>query len=293
MYGTFTTPAKGSLRADAVLTAPEDGMPVLFVEVDRFSEPAAVLSRKIVDYREFFRRRLPDTRDRHVPLWSSQWPAPELVSHPPLALVFAKDVTDTVLQRRIAEVRGNTRDCWGAPWTSYLGLGAPNPREEDGWRQYGDIVPVITTTLAQLQQRGPHGPVWTRFGRSRPEPLTDALTHRNTHEDYMEREERLQAARTPPPGYGDSQHGAPMKDPWTQPEEDPGEDEPPGWECPSCHTPTSTAAPGLDGYAPEPGGRCPRCEQVHRELTQSRTQTGVLARLRARAEGRHPSSPGA
>ncbi|WP_327242287.1 hypothetical protein [Streptomyces sp. NBC_01320] len=32
--GTFTTPARGSLRADAVLTAPEDLVPVLFVEVD-------------------------------------------------------------------------------------------------------------------------------------------------------------------------------------------------------------------------------------------------------------------
>lgn len=38
--GTFTTPAQGSLRADAVLTAPEDLVPVLFVEVDNHTEPA-------------------------------------------------------------------------------------------------------------------------------------------------------------------------------------------------------------------------------------------------------------
>ncbi|MCX5401993.1 replication-relaxation family protein [Streptomyces sp. NBC_00102] len=45
--GTFTTPARGSLRADAVLQAPEDGVPVLFVEVDNHTEPAAVVARKI------------------------------------------------------------------------------------------------------------------------------------------------------------------------------------------------------------------------------------------------------
>ncbi|MDQ0847441.1 replication-relaxation family protein [Streptomyces sp. V1I6] len=43
--GTCTAPAKGSLRSDAVLVAPEDGMPVLFVEVDNHTEPAEVVAR--------------------------------------------------------------------------------------------------------------------------------------------------------------------------------------------------------------------------------------------------------
>ncbi|QQZ58021.1 replication-relaxation family protein [Streptomyces microflavus] len=49
--GTFTTPARGSLRADAVLTAPEAGVPVLFVEVDNHTEPDAVVAWKIESYR--------------------------------------------------------------------------------------------------------------------------------------------------------------------------------------------------------------------------------------------------
>jgi hypothetical protein len=56
VHGTFTTPAKGSLRADAVLTAPEDGIAVLFVEVDNHSEQAVTVARKVADYRQFFRR---------------------------------------------------------------------------------------------------------------------------------------------------------------------------------------------------------------------------------------------
>ncbi|MDX3078655.1 replication-relaxation family protein, partial [Streptomyces sp. MI02-7b] len=54
--GTFTAPGRGSLRADAVLTAPQDQMPVLFVEVDNHTEPAAVLADKIARYHRFFQR---------------------------------------------------------------------------------------------------------------------------------------------------------------------------------------------------------------------------------------------
>lgn len=51
--GTFTAPGRGSLRADAVLTAPEDGVPVLFVEVDNHTEPPAQVADKIARYRRF------------------------------------------------------------------------------------------------------------------------------------------------------------------------------------------------------------------------------------------------
>ena len=284
VHGTFTTPAKGSLRADAVLSAPEDDVPVLFVEVDNNSEPAAVLAQKIASYRAFFRRQLPDPRGRDVPMWQTQWPAGELGSHPPLALVFAKAVTDTVLQRRIDTVEDLSRACWAAPWTSYQGH-HPGAKEEDGWREYEDVVPVITTTLAQLQQHGPHGPIWTRFGRSRPAPLADALTLHNTHTDHIERGERRQAATAETPRPSSSREGTPSADAWA--------DLPPSWQCPSCGAPTSTTATGPDHHRPEPGGRCSRCEQAYRELTQHREQTGILARLRARTEGHRPIPPGA
>ncbi|MFF2433417.1 replication-relaxation family protein [Streptomyces sp. NPDC058107] len=73
--GTFTTPDRGSLRADAVLTAPEDLVPVLFVEVDNHTEPAAVVAAKIDPYQRFFRRQVKNDQGRDVPLWSTLWAA--------------------------------------------------------------------------------------------------------------------------------------------------------------------------------------------------------------------------
>ncbi|MBL1087284.1 hypothetical protein JK359_35910 [Streptomyces actinomycinicus] len=43
--GTWKNPAIGSARADVVLTAPEAGVPLLFIEVDNCTEEASVRSR--------------------------------------------------------------------------------------------------------------------------------------------------------------------------------------------------------------------------------------------------------
>ncbi|MFF4484683.1 replication-relaxation family protein [Streptomyces sp. NPDC021218] len=67
VVGTFTAPGKGSLRADAVLQAPEDGVPVLFVEVDNHTEPAATVAAKISRYRRFFQRKV---KDHGAGMWS-------------------------------------------------------------------------------------------------------------------------------------------------------------------------------------------------------------------------------
>lgn len=92
-------PGAGPLRADAVLTAPEDDVPLLFVEVDHHGEPPAAVAAKIAAYRDAFRLRVTDPHTRAaVPLWSTRWPAPG-TGHPPLALVFAKGVPPPVLAR--------------------------------------------------------------------------------------------------------------------------------------------------------------------------------------------------
>ncbi|MFH9250894.1 replication-relaxation family protein [Streptomyces lydicus] len=49
-------PGKNSPRADAVLTASEAGLSVMFVEVDNGTENPVDLSYKAARYREFFRR---------------------------------------------------------------------------------------------------------------------------------------------------------------------------------------------------------------------------------------------
>ncbi|MEU3602230.1 replication-relaxation family protein [Streptomyces sp. NPDC006798] len=278
-HGTFTTPAKGSLHTDAVLTAPEGGVPLLFVEVDNYSEPAAAVARKIADYRQFFRRRVADPGGRNIPMWSTLWPAPDLISHPPLALVFAKDIPEAVLQRRIDAVRDAAREHWAAPQTRSKAR-AVEAREEEGPRDYTDVVPVVTTTLALLTKYGPHGPVWTRFGRTHPESLTSALAHRNTMNDDLARTDRRHTGpraetegSTGESPTGARDHGAGGR----------STDRTPDWACPSCSATTNPAAPGLDGYTPAPGERCPRCETIHRELVQQREQTGILARLRVRS----------
>ncbi|MDX2407368.1 replication-relaxation family protein [Streptomyces microflavus] len=111
--GTFTTPARGSLRADAVLTAPEAGVPVLFVEVDNHTEPDAVVAWKIEPYRRFFQRTTKDHRRRDVPFWQTLRDDSDRDGHPPLALVFAKDgVSPESRMNRMKKIRDLSTACW-------------------------------------------------------------------------------------------------------------------------------------------------------------------------------------
>ncbi|WP_327180367.1 replication-relaxation family protein (plasmid) [Streptomyces sp. NBC_01335] len=170
--GTFTTPARGSLRADAVLTAPEDGVPVLFVEVDNHTEPAAVVAQKIQSYRRFFQRTVKDHQGRDVPLWSTLWGDSGRGGYPPLALVFAKTVSPTSTMNRITTIRDLSADSWRGHWHSD-GITASGAR--DGYQDYTGTVPVIATTLTLLRQHGPHGPVWWRYGHPDGQTLEHAL----------------------------------------------------------------------------------------------------------------------
>ncbi|CAM5452698.1 hypothetical protein YUYDRAFT_03808 [Streptomyces sp. ScaeMP-e48] len=63
--GTFTDPAQGNLRANAVLTVPGRGC--------RCCTSDAVAARKIESYRQFLQRTTEDHRGRDVPFWQSLW----------------------------------------------------------------------------------------------------------------------------------------------------------------------------------------------------------------------------
>ncbi|GAA3043699.1 hypothetical protein GCM10017562_75600 [Streptomyces roseofulvus] len=54
--GTWSNPGKGGAQADIVITAPEDGVPLLFVEIDNCFESAQVLAAKIDKYMRFGQR---------------------------------------------------------------------------------------------------------------------------------------------------------------------------------------------------------------------------------------------
>ncbi|MGK3110564.1 replication-relaxation family protein [Streptomyces sp. WAC05858] len=278
--GTFTAPGKGSLRADAVLQAPEDGVPVLFVEVDNHTEPPATVAAKINRYRTFFQRKVKDHQGRDVELWSTVWEDSGRGGYPPLALVFTKDVGPEARRNRMTKVAELSRDCWHGRWQRPgAEWGLDDAEEQDGWHEYAGTVPVIATHLDQLRTKGPHGPVWWRFGRTTWQSLNDALTNTDTHAEYFARSDARQAAREAqrPRGWGET--GRELEEQSTA-----------HWPCPSCGRDVDPDHTDTDGYRPEAGGLCPLCERTRRELEAERSatqeRTGIMGRLRTRAAER-------
>ncbi|WP_190144646.1 replication-relaxation family protein [Streptomyces glebosus] len=99
--GTLTTPGKNSPRADAVLTAPEGGLPVMFVEVDNGTESPLALAHKAGRYCEFFRRTVkppspsPNSHaqtGKPVPMWETLYGPLGREGYPPLVIVFTQQV---------------------------------------------------------------------------------------------------------------------------------------------------------------------------------------------------------
>ncbi|MEV0889625.1 replication-relaxation family protein [Streptomyces microflavus] len=219
--GTFTTPARGSLRADAVLTAPEAGVPVLFVEVDNHTEPDAVVARKVESYRRFFQRTTKDHRDRPVPFWQTLWDDSGRDGHPPLALVFAKDdVSPESRMNRMKKIRDLSTACWQGTWHSGS---VYDDTAKDGYLNYTGTIPVLATTLAQLRLHGPHGPVWWRYGHPGWETLQGALDNPEDVRGYRHREEQRRTGRA---AQREREH--------QEREEAGSRREAAAWPCPTC-----------------------------------------------------------
>ncbi|MFF3669539.1 replication-relaxation family protein [Microtetraspora malaysiensis] len=167
--GTWTTPGRGSAQADIVLTAPEAGVPLLFIEVDNCHETAQEIAAKIDKYMRLFQRKVKDTDGTERPMWRTRWPASEGrygdVPHPPVLLVFnkvgARNPDNTV--RQLAEL---ARPHWeGQP-------------KRGGYHLDDRKIPIVATGLRMLREHGPAGPVFLRLGRDRMEPLLEAIGNR-------------------------------------------------------------------------------------------------------------------
>ncbi|GAA2695370.1 replication-relaxation family protein [Streptomyces lunalinharesii] len=189
--GTLTTPGKNSPRADAVLTAPESGVPVMFVEVDNGTEDPIALSYKASRYREFFRRTVkvpgpsPHSYARPTPMWERLYGPLGREGYPPLAIVFTKQVGPTAMKNRIARVQHLTEAHWAGEYQEH---GASYGSDErDGYTDYTDAVPILVTTLDRLREHGPLGPTWFRFGHRTWQTLPDALDNPDDHRDYRRR----------------------------------------------------------------------------------------------------------
>ncbi|MBK3569272.1 replication-relaxation family protein [Streptomyces sp. MBT62] len=173
-------------RADLVVRAPDSGVPVLLLEIDRRTEDAHDLVHKLRRYTDWFRMLPPDADDRALRLVRSRADAIENISHderlwrryypptgregtPPLAFVFA-DTTDAKVANTVKVLEEASRRYW-----------APRRFEDAAWRKgitardYSQAVPVLVTTLEQLQEHGADAAVWLRLGRTDKQKLHQAL----------------------------------------------------------------------------------------------------------------------
>lgn len=164
--GTWKNPGVGCAWADIVLTAPEAGLPLLFIEADNCTEEAPIVAAKFDKYMRHFRRTVKDTDGQDKPMWRTRWSAPDLrwgdAPHPPVLLVFNQVGKRSALKQmeRVAEL---TREHWQGQWA------------EGGFRIYNGKMPIVATTLELLREHGPAGPAFQRFGREGYQNLWDAI----------------------------------------------------------------------------------------------------------------------
>ncbi len=190
-------------RADLVMRAPDSGVPVLLMEVDRRSEDAHDLVHKLRRYWQWGRLLAPDADKRTVDLARSRPDAIEHIDHEkrlwrrvypptgreglvPVAFVFA-DTTEAKVSNTVAVLEEAGRHYW-APRrydTYHRGITA---------RDYGQAVPVLVTTLEQLQEHGADAAVWRRLGREGEQTLTAALDNPDGHVLYRRQAARADAA---------------------------------------------------------------------------------------------------
>ncbi|TXS76054.1 hypothetical protein [Streptomyces sp. sk2.1] len=190
-------------RADLVVRAPQAGVPVLLMEIDRRSEDAHDLVVKLHRYWEWGRLLPKDAAKKTVDLVRSRPDAIEYVDHDkrlwrrvypptgreglvPVAFVFA-DTTEEKVDNAVAALEKAGRRYWA-------------PRRYDSLyekaitaRDYDQAVPVVVTTLEQLQEHGAGAAVWRRLGRTGEQTLTDALDNPDGHDLYRAQEARADA----------------------------------------------------------------------------------------------------
>ncbi|MGW4221699.1 replication-relaxation family protein [Streptomyces bacillaris] len=164
--GTWNAPGKGGAQADLVLTAPQDQVPLLFIEVDNCHETAEELAAKLEKYARFFRRTVKDTDGKERPMWSTRWAVPQSeygeMPHPPVLLVF-NHIGERNPNRTIPRLEELTRHLWQGQWLP------------EGYHSYDRKIPIVVVGLRSLREHGPQGLVFFRFGRDRPQSLLDAI----------------------------------------------------------------------------------------------------------------------
>ncbi|MFC7795367.1 hypothetical protein [Streptomyces cinereoruber] len=190
-------------RADLVVRAPAAGVPVMLLEIDRRTEDAHDLVAKLRRYWQWGRLLAPDAGKYTVDLARSRPDAIEDVRHElrlwcrvypptgreglvPLAFVFA-DTTEAKVVNTVAVLEEAGRRYWAPRRYGTLYEKAITARD------YRQAVPVVVTTLEQLQEHGAGAAVWRRLGRKDEQSLTDALDNPDGHALYHRQYTRAEA----------------------------------------------------------------------------------------------------
>ncbi|MFE7529365.1 replication-relaxation family protein [Kitasatospora sp. NPDC057542] len=260
------------VRPDAVWQAPEIGVPVLMVEVDRSTMAPERVAAKFTAYRELFRTKVKSTdpalaeqdpADRTVHWWRRTYPGPHTrPGYPPVALVVT-GAGPVALANRQEAVADLSAECWrGTGWTV-----TQDDNDGDGWREYDDAVPVLATTLELLAEHGPLGPVWWRYGRPGRHSLLDALENPDNRAAYNQRQKaREKKAR--------QEHREWMRTLACA-------------DCGNVPKKESTWHYGPDGnrveWTHQPGGRCWTCHQDREERLEREAQEQLEAARAANA----------
>ncbi|MGW7582724.1 replication-relaxation family protein [Kitasatospora sp. NPDC054768] len=187
------TPHKPTVRADAVLRAPDHGVPVLLVEVDLDNESNPIVAKKLDDYRGFFDHRhpLPNPHSRGTigylewkktePHWRRTYPDTGRPGYPPVAIVLGH-LGERAMSQRVKALTEMTRRHWQG---RHLG---------DSYYDRSEAIPILFTSLELLIERGPLSPIWRRAGRPGPlQPLHDALDDHDGPQAYAQHREAQRA----------------------------------------------------------------------------------------------------
>ncbi|MET7780426.1 replication-relaxation family protein [Streptomyces mirabilis] len=250
---------RAGVRADAVLQAPEAGLPVMFVEVDNCTESADILAAKFEKYLRYFRLKTKNPLGSESPVWRTQYPSTGREGHPPVVVVFNPGTRTgpQALKNRMNTVMELTRLVWSG---SYRGAGGGYGAEErDGYYDYADAIPLLFTTLDRLQTSGPRDAVWWRCGHGQWETLPDALTNPADHDAWYARDEQRRHRRDEAEKRR-QQEWAAERERWTQePDPEPGP-APEAAPCERCKEPiTGPLGYDLEFAPPQDGRHCPSC----------------------------------
>ncbi|MFJ6252699.1 MULTISPECIES: hypothetical protein [unclassified Streptomyces] len=124
--------------------------------------------------------------DHKQRLWRRAYPPTGREGLAPLAFVFA-DTTEAKVANTVTVLEEAGRRYWAPRRYESLYEKAITARD------YRQAVPVVVTTLEQLQKHDAGAAVWRRLGRSREQTLTDALDNPDGHTLYRAQEARAAA----------------------------------------------------------------------------------------------------